>query len=379
MRALSHNGITINNLSESEDTVVLKKALSSSSTEINIGHAGTAMRFLTAYLSISEGDFFLTGSDRMKERPIGKLVEALQHLGADIQYAGKEGFPPLRIKGKKWQGNAIEIDGSTSSQYISALLLIAPALPSGITLRLTGNIISASYIRLTLRLMQQAGINYRWEGNVISIPPQTYREISIRVEPDWSAASYWYSIAAVAGDPNIFINDLSAGSMQGDSVIENLFHGLGVKTMYNPKGACLTRAIKKESFLSHDFTEHPDIVQTMAVCLVLMGIPYRFTGTQSLRIKETDRIVALQQELSKLGAILKYKDSGILQWDGHRNGEWPVNPRFSTYEDHRMAMAMIPAGLRCGSVTIENPDVVIKSYPSFWEELRKAGFTITSL
>lgn len=376
MRALSGNRVEILDLSESEDTKCMQKAFSAGTHIIDVGHAGTAMRFLAAYLSNREGDRVLTGSERMQNRPIGKLVDALRQLGADITYLGKEGYPPLGIRGKKLAGGNVTIDGSTSSQFISAILMIAPSLPGGLQLTIQNELISAPYVRLTLELMKKLGIEYHWKDNLISITPQEYRKGTITVEPDWSAASYWYELAALADDAEILISGLRPGSLQGDAAIERWFDVLGVKTEYTPEGAVIRNACSAMNFLELDFTGSPDMVQTFAVVCTLLDVSFRFTGTQSLRIKETDRIAALQTELEKFGAKLEYKDGGLLSWEGPLK-EFPRGGiDISTYNDHRMALAFAPAVMKTGELVIQDPTVVVKSYPGFWDELKNLGFDI---
>lgn len=376
MNALSGNKIRIRNLSSSNDTTILLEALQPGKKEINAGNAGTAMRFLTSYLAVTEGEYVLTGSERMCQRPIGKLVQALRQLGADIEYLQKEGFPPLRIRGKKLQKQETEIDGSTSSQFISALLMIAPVLPNGLTLRLTGKIISHPYIDLTLKLLKMAGIESIYSGDLIHIEHQQYRETEITVEPDWSSASYWYSIAALSPECHITICDLPEVSLQGDAVIARHFATLGVKTEFNPQGATLSRISVTSSRFEENFEDTPDMVQTFVVCLGLLGIPFRISGAQSLRIKETDRIAALCNEMKKLGIMLTEPENGVLEWNGRKEKPISDSHRFSTYDDHRMAMSFAPACLSGQPVAIEDPKVVIKSYPGFWEDLKNAGFGI---
>lgn len=376
MNALSGNKIRIRNLSSSNDTTILLEALQPGKKEINTGNAGTAMRFLTSYLAVTEGEYVLTGSERMCQRPIGKLVQALRQLGADIEYLQKEGFPPLRIRGKKLQKQETEIDGSTSSQFISALLMIAPVLPNGLTLRLTGKIISHPYIDLTLKLLKMAGIESIYSGDLIRIEYQKYRETEITVEPDWSSASYWYSIAALSPECHITICDLPEVSLQGDAVIARHFATLGVKTEFNPQGATLSRIPVTSSRFEENFEDTPDMVQTFVVCLGLLGISFRISGAQSLRIKETDRIAALCNEMKKLGIMLTEPENGVLEWNGRKEKPMSDSHRFSTYDDHRMAMSFAPACLSGQPVAIEDPKVVIKSYPGFWEDLKNAGFGI---
>lgn len=376
MNALSGNKIRIRNLSSSNDTTVLREALQSGKKNINIGNAGTAMRFLTAYLAVKEGEYLLTGTERMCQRPIGNLVHALRQLGADIEYLQNEGFPPLKIRGKTPHKQEVQIDGSTSSQFISALLMIAPILPHGLTLKLTGKIISQPYITLTLKLLKMAGIESVHSGNLIRIDPQPYQKTEITVEPDWSSASYWFSIAALSEECFITITDLPKISLQGDAVIARYFSTLVVKTEFTPEGALLSRIPISCSRFEENFEDTPDMVQTFVVCLGLLGIPFRISGAQSLRIKETDRIAALTAELNKLGIVLTEPCNGVLEWKGEIAFALPTTLRFSSYNDHRMAMAFAPACFLRKPIEIEDPDVVEKSYPGFWEDLKKAGFGV---
>ena len=347
---------------------------------IDIGATGTAMRFLTAYLAITEGKTVITGSERMQQRPIGTLVEALRTLGADITYVNKDGYPPLRIRGKKLQGGPLEIEAGISSQYISALLMVAPFLTDGLTLHLKGNIASRTYIELTLDLMRRYGATAEWtDEQTIRVSPGTYEDTPLTVEADWSAASYWYELAAIAAhlghDIDITLPALTLDSRQGDRVVAQLFEKLGVKTEYSEHGA---RLIMDKNYqlsivncqLEKDFTHCPDIAQTMAVTYCLLGIPYTFSGIHSLRIKETDRVAALIAELRKLGYVLRAKGDELLIWDGTRC-EAQEHPTIATYDDHRMAMAFAPAGLIYKGLTIEHPEVVTKSYPTFWEDLKR--------
>ena len=342
---------------------------------IDIGATGTAMRFLTAYLAITEGETIITGSERMRQRPIGALVEALRELGADITYIDKEGYPPLCIRGKKLQGGALEIEAGISSQYISALLMVAPCLSEGLTLRLKGNIVSRTYIELTLDLMRKYGAMAEWaDGQTIRVSPGTYEDIPLIVEADWSAASYWYELAAIAAhkghDVDITLPALTPDSKQGDRVVAQFFEPLGVKTEYTDKGARLHNSEFRIHNSELDFTHCPDIAQTLAVTCILLSIPYTFRGVHSLRIKETDRVAALIAELRKLGYVLRAEGDELLVWDGSRC-EPDERPIIATYDDHRMAMAFAPAALCYKNLTIEHPEVVTKSYPGFWEELNK--------
>ena len=359
---------------------------------IDIGATGTAMRFLTAYLAITEGETVITGSERMQQRPIGTLVEALRELGADITYMNREGYPPLCIRGKKLQGGALEIEAGISSQYISALLMIAPCLADGLTLHLKGNIASRTYIELTLDLMRKYGAVAEWtDEQTIRVDAGAYEDIPLTVEADWSAASYWYELAAVAAhlghDVDITLPALTLDSRQGDRVVAQLFEPLGVKTRATIHKVCASEressllefsqqaqpklnSIAVNSQFEWDFTHCPDIAQTLAVTCCLLGIPYVFKGIHSLRIKETDRVAALIAELRKLGFVLRAEGDERLVWDGERC-EPDEHPVIATYDDHRMAMAFAPAALCYKNLTIEHPEVVTKSYPGFWEEIGK--------
>ncbi|MFN8208436.1 MAG: 3-phosphoshikimate 1-carboxyvinyltransferase [Bacteroidales bacterium] len=376
LQAVSRGMVKAAGLSDSEDTRAMLRALETVDGISDIGHAGTAMRFLTAYFAVTPGEHLLTGSERMQNRPIGKLVDALQSLGADIRYTGKQGFPPLLIQGKELKGGRVSIDGSTSSQYISALLMIGPLLPQGLHLTLSGKVISASYIRLTLGLMERAGITHEWSGNTIHIPHQKFVSASLNAEPDWSAASYWYSVAALSDVAEIMVEGLNEKSLQGDAAIEKMFARLGVRTSFTSEGALLQRIPVEAIQFCQDFLETPDMVQTLAVTCVQLGLPFFMTGTQSLRIKETDRITALQKELAKFGARIEYSADGTLAWNGKFRADRTESPLILTYQDHRMAMSFAPAVMKCGQIRIDDPGVVAKSYPGFWDELKKLGIVM---
>jgi 3-phosphoshikimate 1-carboxyvinyltransferase len=377
INALSGGRLTIRNLSKSEDTRVLVRALQDRSPVRDTGLAGTAMRFMTAYLAVTPGRWLLTGSERMRERPVGKLVDTLRSLGAEITYTGKPGYPPLEINGRQLHGGACRIDSSISSQFVSALLLIAPTLKDGLRLELEHTTISSAYIRLTLAIMAQCGIRSGWEGNIISIEQQEYSPADITVEPDWTAASYWYAIASLATRVDMLIRDLEKNSVQGDAVIPSLFADFGVKTTYLDKGVHLTGSPACVSEFSHDFSDNPDLVQTFAVLCGLQGIPFSMTGTRTLRIKETDRIQALANELIKTGVnMVASQDGNRIAWDGIR-GTDNQEIEIETYNDHRMAMAFAMAAWKIKAVSIKNPQVVKKSYPAFWGELMKTGCLIT--
>lgn len=377
IHALSGGSDAPANLSDCDDTRVMIKALTGNEEVIDILAAGTAMRFLTAYLSATPGTHTLTGTQRMQQRPIQILVNALRQLGAQIEYAGNEGFPPLHICGTELTGDEITLKGNVSSQYISALLMIGPVLKHGLQLHLTGEIISRPYINLTLQLMKEFGAVAAWTSDQsIRVEPRPYRSVPFTVESDWSAASYWYQIAALSPAAEIELTGLFRNSYQGDSRGAQLFAKLGVETQYTDRGVRLIKKGALPTRLDEDLVEIPDLAQTFVVTCALLDIPFRFTGLQTLKIKETDRIAALKTELAKLGYVLRDENDSILVWDGERckPQETPV---IKTYEDHRMAMAFAPAAIRYPHMQIAEPQVVSKSYPAYWEDLKKAGFLIS--
>ena len=362
----------LNNLSDCDDTQAVIRALSSNDEVKNIGAAGTAMRFLTAYYAISSESVVMTGTQRMKNRPISILVEALKTLGADIEYVEKEGFPPLKINGKKLLGGELRVKGDVSSQYLSAILMIAPYTTEGITLVIEGDLVSRPYLQMTLSLMSEFGVSYTWKDNVIEILPAKYNPIEFTVENDWSAASYWYSVVALSENKSVKLKYLLADSLQGDSHLVELYKPLGVETQFVDGGVVLSKNAEVELPKIYDISlkEQPDLAQTLVVSCLLMNVPFKFSGLENLKIKETDRIAALINECKTLGFVLKEVASGTLAWDGEKcapAGEIKIN----TYEDHRMAMAFAPAVMHFGSTIIKEPDVVTKSYPSFWQEFQK--------
>jgi 3-phosphoshikimate 1-carboxyvinyltransferase len=379
------------NLSDSDDTNVMLRALQAVSPPkggrggVDIGAAGTAMRFMTAYLSVTPGEHVITGTERMRHRPIGILVDALRELGASIAYESEEGFPPLRIVGNdELEGGELTVPGDVSSQYISALLMIAPTLRKGLRLTLTGNIASKPYLEMTISMMREFGAKVNWQGeSIIEVLPCPYQQLDYHIESDWSAASYWYEIAALSTDENAQIDlvGLHHDSIQGDSRVWRLFNELGVETQFyvEPDGTEITRLGKRGDITCHfscDFTHQPDLAQTFAVTCSMLNVPFHLYGLQSLRIKETDRIAALMKELGKI-VRLEEKDNELL-WKGASTEEQENSQLiFDTYEDHRMAMSLAPVCLRTGSqIRINNPEVVSKSYPAFWSDLEKAGFKI---
>ena len=380
INALSGNrGMLPENVSDCDDTRVMIKWLDGCDETVDVGAAGTAMRFSTALLAVSEGYRVITGSERMKQRPIALLVDALRGLGAEIEYVGNEGYPPLRIKGNPtMKGGCVSLSGGVSSQYISALLMIAPMMEEGLTLTLTGDVVSRPYIDMTIGLMRDFGAKVMWmDDNVVRVEPRVYSKRDFFVESDWSACSYWYEMVAL-GDGDVLLPGLFKDSFQGDSRVAELFSMLGVATEYvegEGMGACvhIYRTGDVCGRLDLDLVEQPDLAQTLVVCCCMMGVPFRFTGLQSLKIKETDRINALRTEMRKLGYVVGEENDSVLYWNGERC-EADTEPVIDTYDDHRMAMAFAPCALKLGEIRINDPHVVSKSYPGYWEDLRSVGF-----
>ncbi len=374
IRAIAGKG-EVKNLSRARDTQTMEKLLKSKDHTLDVIDAGTTMRFLTAYLAFKGNDRIITGTPRMCDRPIGILVEALRQLGARIDYLEKDGYPPLRIKGFLSTGQSeIRMKGDVSSQYISAILMIGPLLEKGLDLELTGKISSRPYIDMTLGIMKQFGVSASSQGNKIHVPEGNYNETVFEVDPDWSGASYWYAITALADVAEVILEDFSLPSYQGDSHIQDIMLKLGVKSEFNSEGLLLTKT-KHSNHVEFDFSDVPDLAQTIAVVCAAREISARITGLESLRIKETDRIAALQNELSKIGASLIEKNKH--EWDlvPGRLDKLPERISVNTYDDHRMAMAFAPLATKM-NVQIENAAVVNKSYPSFWSDMERAGFSI---
>jgi len=362
--------LKIENRSNSDDALLMQKALANTSNEINIGHAGTAMRFLTAYFSVKgNSDIILTGSHRMKDRPVKILVDALISLGADIQYLEKEGFPPLKISGKKLSKDIVEIEGNVSSQYISALLLIAPTLRRGLVLKFKGEVTSVPYIKMTLKLLDSVGITHRWVGNTITVSPK--RKIDdkiIEVESDWSSASYYYSLCALSPNSEITLSTYKNNSLQGDSILATLYNRLGVETVFEDNKLLLkNKNTLINRGLNLNLKSAPDIAQTIAVTCFGLGVECNIRGLHTLKIKETDRLVALKNELEKLGGEIEITNESLHL---KRSGIINENICISTYDDHRMAMAFAPLATKV-PIVIEDPNVVSKSYPTFWEDFGK--------
>lgn len=380
VRAISGLDLHFKNLSDSDDTITMAKELGlvkgKTSSIIDVGHAGTDMRFLSAYLSGKIGDWTLTGSDRMQQRPIGELVNTLRKLGANITYLNKEGFPPLKIVGSKLNGGAVEIDGSVSSQFITALLLIAPTLESGLTLQIKNESVSKPYIKMTIEVMNQFGVAVEQIGNVIKVPSAHYKKdgLDYYVESDWSSASYWYSFVALADEAKVTLRNFNKSSFQSDSIVQSLYEKLGVKTQWDATGITLTKQASSTSELHYDFLDCPDIAQTVAATCVGLGLKAHLTGLQTLRIKETDRIAAMKAEFERFGAAIEMTDSSI---EINPNAS-PLTPtdEIKTYHDHRMAMSLAPLVMKCNSLTFDDEDVVNKSYAAFWDDLQEAGIDV---
>lgn len=360
-----------------DDTDVMRRALADSDADIiNIGAAGTAMRFLTAYFAALPGrTVTLDGCERMRQRPIGPLVDALRSLGAEIDYAGAEGFPQLKITGRKLTGGEISMDSTVSSQFVSAIMMVAPAMENTLRLSLEGETVSGPYIKMTAAMMRRRGIDVEISRDSITVTPGRYGKCDEPVEGDWSAASFWYEIAAVTAGW-VTLTNLSEDSIQGDKALSEIFPRLGVLTEFGDEGAELSATPELYSRLDLDLGDTPDLVQPLAVTACAIGIPFTFTGVAALRLKETDRLDALCRELLKIGCVAETEGDNILTWDGRR---LPVGemPAIDTYGDHRMAMAFAPLSVYIPGIVIRDAEVVDKSYPDFWTHLREAGFTVT--
>ncbi len=386
IRALTEGDFPIHRLAAADDTVRLERLLASTDEVLDAGPAGTTFRFLTGYLSRRPGYQTLTGSQRMKERPVGILVDALRELGADIEYLEKEGYPPLKIGYSALdKASALTIAADTSSQYISSLLMLAPTLPNGLQLTLEGEIVSVPYIKMTLSLMAYFGVEHTWEGQTISVAPQAYAPREFTVEADWSAASYYYGLAALAPAADLQIDGLFAESVQGDAVVADLYTRFGVVTHFDATGLRIVKpaGATPPPLFEQDFVECPDIAQTLMATCAGLGVQSLYSGLQTLFIKETDRVNAMKTELGKLGIAL-YKIPAHMSGAGagqqYFGQEGTANyaggvPTFATYHDHRMAMALAPLALQ-HPIRIESPMVVEKSYPDFYRDFEKLGFQI---
>ncbi|WP_373055484.1 3-phosphoshikimate 1-carboxyvinyltransferase [Zunongwangia sp. H14] len=370
-----YSSLSVNNLSNSDDTQVMQKALSTKEEIVDIHHAGTAMRFLAAYFaSCEEREVVLTGSKRMKERPVKLLVDALRSLGAEIFYEENEGFPPLRIKGKKLEKNKVRVQANISSQYVSALMLIAPSLPDGLEITLDGQITSAPYISMTLEILQNAGVKGEFKNNRIKIQPEKdLPSKTINIESDWSSASYFYSIAAICEEAEIKLSNYRKTSLQGDSCLARIYKNFGVTTEYLQDSIILhKKPCKKPKSISENLQNSPDIAQTIAVTCLALGIGCQLGGLHTLKIKETDRLVALKTEMEKFGARVDITQDSLRLFPVK---ELAKDVSVETYNDHRMAMAFAPLALKTG-FRINDAAVVSKSYPSFWGDLEKLKFSV---
>ncbi|MDT0293381.1 3-phosphoshikimate 1-carboxyvinyltransferase [Mesonia ostreae] len=362
------NGIIIENLSNSDDTLVLQKALQSSDKTIDIHHAGTAMRFLTAYYAGQPGrEVVLTGSKRMKQRPIRPLVDALRTLGANIQYLEKEGFPPLQIKGCKIEKNEVKISANISSQYISALMLLGSSLENGLKIHLEGKITSAPYLQMTLQLLEKVGVKTEFKDQSIQIFPSKIQAKTIAVESDWSSASYFYSLVALSASAEIELSVYHEQSLQGDAAMIEIYKQLGVETKFKEDSILISKKGQAISLLELDLNATPDLAQTIAVTCFGLGIACKLSGLHTLKIKETDRLLALQKELQKLGANVNVTEDSLSL---EKSSFILEDVKIATYQDHRMAMAFAPLALKA-PIIIEDAEVVSKSFPNFWECLKK--------
>lgn len=377
--ALAGGGGELRNIAVCDDTESMRRALESDSDTINVGAAGTAMRFLTAYFAMQEGRVVtLDGSERMRRRPISVLVDALCRCGADIEYLGEEGYPPLLIKGRRLAGGAVSLNASVSSQYVSALLMAAPMMDNGLVLTLEDDVVSMPYIRMTLGLMDEWGVECDKDGNVLTIRPGRYRVTDYDVEADWSAASYWFEAEALSSG-GIELSGLRPGSLQGDSRLMELFRNFGVDAQWGDDGLLvLEPSPDLNPRVGLDLGEQPDLAQTIAVTCCMLGLPFRLTGLSTLKIKETDRLTALKTELRKVSFDVDIVDDSILEWDGR--SRWPISGGsdviIDTYDDHRMAMSFAPVALYIPGIIIRDAGVVSKSYPGFWDDMQKVGYQI---
>jgi 3-phosphoshikimate 1-carboxyvinyltransferase len=384
IRALCEDDFDIDHCATADDVVTMKALLASSDEVRDAHHAGTTFRFMCSYLCLQEGTQVLTGSSRMKERPIGALVDALRHIGAQIDYMEKEGYPPLRIGELNIASytNKVEVSAGISSQFITSLLLIAPSLPKGLEISLVGDLVSRPYLEMTLKMMSYFGIDYTWEEQTIKVEHQKYSAKDITIEADWSAASYYYIMAAFSEKTNLRLEGLDKESLQGDSAIAEIMEAFGIQTEYLDHAVLLSTGGEVKQLLDHDFINDPDIAQSVAVACAGAGKPGVFSGLKTLKIKETDRIAALQKELGKVGVFFSLlpprfaKNSKKEYYMIEGKAAQPNSPPdFDTYKDHRMAMAFAPLGMLF-PVIVNEPDVVSKSYPAYWNDLRLLGFEV---
>lgn len=378
INALTPDGQPLGELAKCDDTEAMLAGITMTQGTVDVGAAGTAMRFLTAYFASRPGvSVTIDGTERMRNRPIGPLVDALRACGADIAYTAREGFPPLNINGRALKGGEITVAASISSQFVSALMMVAPVMEEGLKITLAGEVTSMPYIRMTAEMMGRCGAEVTFDGPTVSIAPRPYSYAPLTIEGDWSAASYWYEIEALSSG-FVTLDGLERFSCQGDSRVARIFSELGVTTEFEGEdgGTDLEASPDLTPRLLADMTDTPDLVQALTVTLAMLGVPFRLTGVKSLRIKETDRLEALRRELLKLGIIIDIEGDDTLAWEGARR---PVSelPAFDTYSDHRMAMALAPVALYVPGIVIRNAEVVTKSYPEFWNHLTDAGFSVT--
>lgn len=386
INALTADAAPMGPVAECDDTAALKAALEAyraGESEVNTGHAGTTMRFLAAYFAATEGaNVTLDGSEQMRRRPVGGLVEALRALGADVEYVDREGFPPLRIRGRRLKGGEMRIDASVSSQFISALMLVAPTFEAPLQIELEGTPTSRSYIEMTAELMRRAGVEAELYRNTVSVANTPYRPSPITIEGDWSAAAAWYEIEALAAG-TVELTNVAEASCQGDRRVADIFAKMGVDTCWEGEngGVDLVANPDPDARVAMDFAENPDVVPYAVVTCVMLGLPFRFSGLHTLRVKETDRIAALQTEMARLGVELTTPtlpndpSAVILEWDGRRR---PIleEPVFETYDDHRMAMCVAPVAIYLPGIVVKDAEVVSKSYSGYWDALVEAGFTV---
>ena len=384
IRSLCTESFDIHGLSASDDTRALQAMLAAEGDTLHSGHAGSSYRFMVARACLGDREVTLDASEQLKRRPIGPLVKALQTLGADITYLRKEGFPPLHIKPVKDLGAAVHevtLQAGVSSQYLTALLLIAPALPNGLTIHLVGPLVSASYVQMTLAMMHYFGVEHTWSGQTIRIEPGVYTPKPFSVEGDWSAASYYYSMVALAEEADLIINGLRPESIQGDAIVSELFKVFGVETEFIPEGIHIrkTGSVSRSIRFEHDCTMCPDIAQTLMVTLAGLGIRGLLSGLNTLRIKETDRIQAMVTELARVHTQVMVKESNDdVAVDIAGKAKWKDRAKFHTYDDHRMAMSLMP--LACiHPIVIKDPDVVSKSYPGFWKDIVTIGIKVEKI
>lgn len=385
IQALCKDEFKIENLSSSADTQTLVRLLASENLDLNAGHAGTTYRFMTAYCAVTGREALLSGSDRMHQRPIGELVDAINSLGGNIQYKGEIGFPPLEIKKGNIDKNSVSLKSNISSQYITALLLVAPTLPNGLIINLESEPVSRPYIEMTLRIMEYFGISYQWEDLTITIKPQEYIAKNYFVESDWSSASYLYAIAAIAKDADITIHGLTDQALQGDSAISKMMSSFGIKTSYEDRSLRITK-VQQEAipFYEYDFISQPDIAQTVSVIGAARGTSLLMSGLQTLAIKETDRTKALKTELKKFDVSfvkmpLRFSQKTAIQYFMQEGkAQYNEEAEIETYDDHRMAMAFAPLALLFPMI-IKDKEVVRKSYPTYWDDLAQLGFTVETL